>query len=196
MINYTPPTNHTSLFYRNHEEYLDVIIPFLKAGLENNEFCFWILPHTLKLKNAKIHLRRSIEDLDDYFAKGQLMIGDYKEFYLKDEFFSWRQSIENITDMVKNALEKGFKRIRITGDGSWAVDSGHWFNFLRYEKEVNKALESYKIKAICSYSIAKLDLRNLCEIGITHQLSLANLAGNWNRIETDQLAGIRRVLSY
>jgi hypothetical protein len=40
MINYTLSTQHTSLFYNCQEEYLEIALPCLAAGLENNEFGF------------------------------------------------------------------------------------------------------------------------------------------------------------
>lgn len=190
MINYTPPTQHTTLFYKSEEEYLDIIIPYLKAGLENNEFCVWVVPETLKVEDAQAYLRQSVEDLNDYFAKEQLVIGDYKNFYLKNEIFSAYQTIENFIDVVKKALKKGFKGVRATGDGSWALNTDYWFMLLMYEKDVSEAFEPYNIRAICSYSLAKLNLKDILEIGMEHQSSLVNLAGKWDRVTPDRLVKI------
>jgi len=182
MINYTPPTQHTSLFYSSEKEYLDIIIPYLKAGLENNEFCLWIPPETLSIEDARRYLRESVEDLDVYFKKEQILIGDYESFYLINGVFSASKVIENFVKLESKVLKSGFKGIRATGDASWAL-RGDWLNFMLYEREINRIIESHKIRAICSYSLLKLDLKDICNIGTSHQSSLVRQGDNWNRLD-------------
>jgi hypothetical protein len=185
MINYTPPTKHTSLFYNSEEEYLDIVIPYLRAGLENNEFCLWIVPKTLKVDDARIHLGQSVEDLDAYLKKGQLLIRDYKSFYLKDGVFSAHKTIETIAGLEKKALARGFKGVRGAGDCSWALGE-HWFSFLMYEKELDKAIDAYKLRALCSYSLARIELKDIYDLGINHQSSLVRQMGNWKRLDSSK----------
>ena len=83
MINYTPPTQHTSLFYKSEEEYLDIVIPYLKAGLENNESCLWIVPKTMKIQAAQEHLRKSTEDLNIYLRKKSVVNRGLSKFLFK-----------------------------------------------------------------------------------------------------------------
>jgi len=182
MINYTPPTRHTTLFYNSEEEYLEIVIPYLKAGLENNEFCLWVIPETMGVEDARMHLGGSVEGLAAYFEKEQLLIEDYQSFYLKDGLFSAHKTIEAIAELEKEALAKGFQGIRGAGDCSWALGK-HWFNFLMYEKELNKVIGAYKLRALCSYSLAKLALRDIYNLGVNHQSSLVRQAGNWNRLD-------------
>jgi len=185
MINYTPPTQHTSLFYNSEEEYLDIIIPYLKAGLENNEFCLWNLLETLKVEDAQEHLRKSVEDLDAYLEKEQLSIRDYENFYLKDGIFSAHKVLESFIELEKKVLGNGFKGIRVTGDGSWALGD-NWFSLVMYEKEINRIIELHKIRALCSYSLMKLDLKDIYDIGLSHQSSLVKQMGSWNRLDSSK----------
>lgn len=183
MINYTPPTQHTSLFYHNTEEYLEIIVPYIKAGLENNEFCFWNLPHTLSIETARMRLAQSVEELDDYFKKEQIEILDYKTFYLQDGIFSVAKTIEKYAALEEQALVKGFKGVRAVGDGSWAAGNDNWLNIMMYEKEINQIICLHKMRAICSYHIDNLDLKDICSIGCNHQSSLVKQMGNWNRLQ-------------
>jgi hypothetical protein len=185
MINYTPSTDHTGLFYSSKEEYLNVVVPYLKAGLENNEFCLWIVPEILKVKDAEMYLRSSVEDLNSYINKEQIVIKDHKSFYLKDGLFIVYKTIESLAELEEKILQKGFKGIRITGDGSWAL-GGCWASFLKYEQYVNSTIDTYKVKALCSYSITKLNLKNIHEVGINHRSSLVKRMGNWDRIDSAQ----------
>ncbi|WP_410509162.1 MEDS domain-containing protein [Methanosarcina hadiensis] len=43
---------HFCQFYQTQEELMDIIFPYLKAGLENNEICIWALPRVFETKNA------------------------------------------------------------------------------------------------------------------------------------------------
>jgi hypothetical protein len=187
MINYTPPTQHTSLFYRSAEEYLEIIIPYIKAGLDNNEFCFWNIPYTLTVNAAREHLAQSVENLDSYFRKEQIEILDYKTFYLQDGVFSAARTVEKYAALEDKVLARGFKGVRAIGDGSWAVkDDNNWFSILMYEKEINQIIHLHKIRAICSYCIENLELKDICSIGSSHQSSLVKQMGNWNRLDSDK----------
>ena len=110
-----------------------------------------------------------------------MLIGDYQNFYLKGGTFSAHNTIEGIIALEKEALAKGFKGLRGTGDGSWALDKD-WLMFLVYEKELNRILESHKIRALCSYSIAGLKLEEIYNIGVNHQSSLVKQIETWNRL--------------
>ncbi|MFA6357297.1 MAG: MEDS domain-containing protein [Candidatus Omnitrophota bacterium] len=185
MINYTPPTKHTSLFYNSQEEYLDIVVPYLKAGLENNELCTWVVPETLKIEDAQEYLNKVSENLNSYLEKEQLLIKGHQDFYLKDGVFSAYRTIDAVVELEKKALKKGFKGMRGTGDCSWALDAC-WFSFLMYEKELNKVIEEYKIRALCSYSIPALDLKKIRDIGTSHQSSLVRQTDNWNRLDSQE----------
>ncbi len=187
MINYTPPTQHTSLFYRSEEEYLEIVIPYLKAGLENNEFCFWGIPETLTVKAAREHLAQSVDGPDDFINKGQLLIINHRDFYLKNGVFSVVKTIESFAAFEARVLEKGFKGIRVTGDGTWALKD-NWLQFMMYEKEINQTIHLHKIRALCSYSIGDLELKDICSIGCSHQSSLVKQMGNWNRLNPGRFA--------
>ena len=33
---------HVCLFYETKEDLIEVLVPYFKAGLQNNEFCVWV----------------------------------------------------------------------------------------------------------------------------------------------------------
>jgi len=185
MINYTPPTQHTSLFYNSEEEYLDVIVPYLKAGLENNEFCLWNLPEGLEAKDAREHLAKSVENLDIYFEQKQLLINSHADFYLKGGIFSAHKVMESFVELEQKVLGSGFKGIRVTGDGTWALGS-NWLSLLMYEREINRIIVLHKIRALCTYSITKLGLKDIYDIGTSHQSSLVKQMGSWSRLDSSK----------
>lgn len=39
-----PWGTHICAFYQEDQDYIDIVIPYLQAGLTNNELCIWVLP--------------------------------------------------------------------------------------------------------------------------------------------------------
>lgn len=51
---------HFCLFHQMPEDLMDILIPYFKAGLENNELCIWVNPEFRKAKEAIKNLREVI----------------------------------------------------------------------------------------------------------------------------------------
>ena len=42
LLGEMPWGTHLCLFYETKEDLTDILVPYFKAGLQNNEFCMWI----------------------------------------------------------------------------------------------------------------------------------------------------------
>ncbi|HBG61975.1 MAG: hypothetical protein A2Y03_07025 [Omnitrophica WOR_2 bacterium GWF2_38_59] len=172
---------HTALFYESEEEYLDIVIPFLKSGLENNEFVLWALPEFMKAEDANGYLLKSFENPVYSINNEQILIQDYKTTYIKEGTFFSRGMIDSWEELENKVLEKGFNGICAVGDGSWALEA-YWMNFLMYESEINSIIEDHKMRAICTYYKKNMELRIICDIGKNHQETFVKQNGDWNRL--------------
>ena len=83
IIGEAPWGMHFCQFYKTKEDLIDILVPYFKAGLEDNEFCMWITCQPLKVKEAQTALEREVKNLDDYIKKGQIEILDYSQWYTK-----------------------------------------------------------------------------------------------------------------
>lgn len=185
--NYTPPKKHTALFYNSKDELLEVLVPYFKTGLENNEFCIWITADLLKPEEAKSELGKAVKNLDAYIEKKQIEIGSPKDYYFKTEVFTASGMLEYWVNKEKEVLEQGFNGIRLSGNGDWGLGE-YWPSLSFYEKEVNKIINEHKITAICTYCINKLELQQLFDVGTSHQSSLCKRMGQWDNIEPSRFA--------
>jgi len=79
VIGNVPWGTHFCQFYETKEDLIDILAPYFKAGLENNEFCMWITSGPLHVEDAKRALKEKVKDLDDYIEKGQIEILDYRQ---------------------------------------------------------------------------------------------------------------------
>jgi MEDS: MEthanogen/methylotroph, DcmR Sensory domain len=66
IIEDVPWGTHFCQFYQTKEDLMETLIPYFKAGLENNELCFWVTSQALEVEEAIEALRRVIPDFDVY----------------------------------------------------------------------------------------------------------------------------------
>ncbi|MFC1666586.1 MEDS domain-containing protein [Candidatus Omnitrophota bacterium] len=190
ITKYSPPNRHTCLFYSSKDELLDILAPYFKAGLENNEFCLWVVPDDWKTKEAKMALSKTVKDLEVYIEKGQMVIGDYKEYYLRSGAFGAFKMLEYWAKREKEVLGQGFNEIRISADGGWALGE-YWITLNLYEKEVNRIIDEHRMIAICTYFINKLELQQISDIGMSHQSALVKRMGQWNSLEPSDFSTMK-----
>ena len=79
---------HFCQFYENKKDLVDVLVPYFKAGLENNEFCMWVTSEPLSEEEAKEAMRKAVPNFDRYLKRGQIQIFSYTEWYLKGGAFN------------------------------------------------------------------------------------------------------------
>src|SRR5665648_1190405 len=86
-----PAGSHFNIFYESMDELVDVLVSFIKAGLENNDFCAWRLFDPLInvdwarriLKNAGIDADAYILSLIHISEPTRLGMISYAVFCLK-----------------------------------------------------------------------------------------------------------------
>ena len=59
-----PWGTHLCQFYKTKQDLIDVLVPYFKAGLDNNEFCTWVTSEPLIAEEAERSLRKGLRNLD------------------------------------------------------------------------------------------------------------------------------------
>ena len=77
--------SHVAHFFGSGDELRDVLVPYFKAGLENNERCLWVTGKALNAEQARSALRAAVPDLDARERKKQIEIANGDEWYAADE---------------------------------------------------------------------------------------------------------------
>ncbi|MDD5669384.1 MAG: MEDS domain-containing protein, partial [Candidatus Omnitrophica bacterium] len=75
---------HLCLLYRTKQEFLEISVPFLKAGLENNELCIWLTGRDLPARDVKRLLKNLIPQFDSFLQTGNLEIHDGRTWCSQD----------------------------------------------------------------------------------------------------------------
>jgi two-component system cell cycle sensor histidine kinase/response regulator CckA len=173
---------HFCQFYQTPEDLIDILVPYFKAGLENNEFCMWITAEPLNAKKAKARLKKVVRNLDDYIEKGQIEILDYSQWYTKSGKFDADEVLDNWVEKEKQALEIGFDGLRLTENTFWLEDKD-WRDFTEYEERINDVIGNYKMIAVCSYSLDKCRATEIMDVVANHQFALVKRGNRWELIE-------------
>ncbi len=175
--------DHVCQLYETKEDLINVLVPYFKVGLENNELCLWITSDPLEVEEAKTSLANAVVDMDSYINKSQIEIVDAVEWYKKSREFDSDRALQALLEKEKLALEKGFRGLRISGNISWLTRSD-WEDFTQYEAMVGVTIRKRNIVAICSYLLAKCTIADIVNIVSNHGCTLIKQQGNWEGIES------------
>src|SRR5579875_2633903 len=146
-----PWGSHFCQFYTTAEELADALVPFFKAGLENNEQCVWVAADPLPVEAARAALSAAVPDLDDRLRRGQIEILHFDEFYLSGGKLDIDIVLGDWIARKERALALGYSGLRLSGNTCWIATREQWRSFADYEAKVNACFHEHRIVAICSY---------------------------------------------
>jgi PAS domain S-box-containing protein len=185
IIGDVPWGTHFCQFYQTKEDLLDILVPYFKAGLENNEFCMWVTSEPLGEEEAKKAMRKAVPDFDQHLKRGQIEIVPHTEWYLKDGAFNLQRVLDAWVDKLTFTLTKGYDGMRVTGNTAW-LEKRDWRNFADYEEETDNAIGNYRMMAICSYSLDKCGASEVIDVVKNHKFALIKRQGEWALIESSE----------
>ena len=78
-----PWGTHFGHTYETRDDLLDTLVPYFKAGLEDNEFCVWVVSEPLTEGEAWKAPGGAVPDLDPHVARRSLEIFRARDWYLR-----------------------------------------------------------------------------------------------------------------
>lgn len=105
-----PWGTHFCLFYETTADLLEITVSYCKAGLENHEFCLWVVAEPLAVEDATRALYRNVPDLDRYFADHSIEIVPAREWYLQGGVFELNRVIRGWNEKARACIGQGFCR--------------------------------------------------------------------------------------
>ena len=177
-----PWGTHFCQFYQTKEDLTDILGPYFKAGLENNEFCLWIISQPLEVGEAKEALRKYVPDLDTYLENGQIEIRPYASWYTKNGFIDLQRVLKGWIEINSKTLASGYDGLRLSLNTFWLEETDCDY-FVDHEEEVNSIIDRHNMIALCTYSLDKCSAIEIINTVSSHQFVLAKKEGKWERIE-------------
>ena len=210
-----PWGTHFCHFYETKQDLLEIVVPYLKAGLDANEFCLWITSTSLGPAEATGALQKSIPDLERHVANrsmgilaaseakdadwqaalpdlqrhivdGNIEIVAHDQWYLGGGNFDSVGVINRWKEKLDHALAKGYAGMRVHGNEAWLTETD-WKNFLAYEERLNETLANQRIIVLCTYPLGARRAGEIFDVAHTHQVAIAKRNGNWEMLETPEI---------
>jgi PAS domain S-box-containing protein len=182
IIGDVPWGTHFCQFYKSGEDLTELLVPYFKAGLDNNELCVWVISQALEIEDAKKAMKCAVPDIDVYLENGQMEIVPYAHGYLKEGIFDPDWIINNWIQKIDSALARGYDGLRIAGDNRWLEKEG-WNGFLDYENKADAILDKCHVIALCPYYLNMCSTAEIIEVVSNHQFALIKRNGKWELIE-------------
>jgi hypothetical protein len=178
-----PWGSHFCLFYETRADLLETVVSYCKAGLENQEFCLWVVAEPLAVEDATRELKRSMPDLDQYLSEQSLEIVAAHDWYLQDGTFDLKRVIRGWNEKLARASARGYAGVRVTGDTAW-LEKKDWKDFCEYEESLNLAVANQRLAVLCTYPLAACGAAEILDVVRTHQFAVTKRRGGWDVIET------------
>jgi PAS domain S-box-containing protein len=183
-----PWGTHFCHFYETKQDLLDTLVPYFRAGLENNEFCVWVVSDSdlLSVEAAKAALAQTIPDLDRHLSDGNIEILNGLGWYLDENVFNLERVTSAWDAKLERALALGYAGMRVSGDTLWLAQK-NWKDFCAYEKQLNDSITDQPMTLLCTYPLAKCGAVEVFDVVQAHQFAIARRQGAWEVIETPGL---------
>jgi len=179
LVGELPWGTHFCQFYKTQEDMTDIVVPYFRAGLENNELCIWVTSDFLTTDDATRALQRDVPRFSDYVAKKQIELFPYTDWYLKGGSFDLKRTLDMWMAKHDEALARGFDGLRVSGTPYWIDNKKDWDDFAAYEAEINRVIGGTKLLVLCTYSLEKCGVVEILDVVKNHEFALAVNQGKW-----------------
>ncbi len=183
IIGDVPWGTHICQFYQTKEDLMEISVTYFKAGLENNEFCFWVTSQPVGVEDAKEALRKAIPDFDTYLEKGQIEIITYTDWFIKEGVFDSKRVSNSRFEKLNHALDSGYDGMRLSGNTTW-LEKENWNCFIEFKEQTDKAMDTFRMINLCTYLLDRHNAAEIIDIVVNHQFALIKSEGKWKCIES------------
>jgi excisionase family DNA binding protein len=173
---------HVCHLYHTKQDLIDVLVPYFKAGLENNELCIWVTSEPLKAPEATAVLGEMVEGLDNHIKEGRIEILDQSDWYTRAGKFNGNGVLLSWLKKEGLALSKGFNGLRVCAQ-TLDLQPWQWHKLISYESVVDSIIRRHKVMTICSYSLEHYGVPEIVEIISNHRFIILERDTKWELID-------------
>ena len=178
-----PWGTHVCLLYEAEADLLEVLVPYMRAGLEQGEFCLWITAGSAQREAVQTKLRDAVPDLARHGARGNLELVDQHDwYYAPDGTLDLDAAGKKSKRILKDRLSKGLTGMRMAGSGHWR-SRAEWEALMAYEQGINQSITRVPVVTVCCYPLGRCGPCEIAEVVSTHQHALVRRSGHWTMVE-------------
>jgi len=179
LVGDLPWGTHFCQFYRTRKDLRDTLVPYFKAGLENNEKCILVTSDFFTDVDSTKAFGKYIPGFSRYKEIGQIEIFPYTDWYLIGGSFDLQRTLKMWMGKHEEALSQGYAGLRVSGNPYWIDNKKDWDDFAGYEAEINNMIGGTKLLVLCTYSLKKCGVSEIIDVVKNHEFALAMNQGVW-----------------
>jgi hypothetical protein len=161
---------HICAFFHNQDEEYQVMLPFIKEGLERGERACHIVNPQLQ-QDHHYRLDKAGIDAVDLTQKKQLDVRIWDQAYLRNGNFDQNAMLTLIEEILSSAKNDGFSLTRLVAHMEWALSEKPGVqDLMEYESRLNYILPQYDDPVICVYDLGKFSAGTIIDILRTHPM--------------------------
>jgi len=162
-----PWGTHLCQFYQTKQDLIDIALPYLKAGLENNEFCLWVASDLLDPQEAFEAMVAAWPSCEEYVERGQIRFLSHTQWYFREGPFDPRKMVDTTVDIINRALKSEYDGMRISSNMSW-MEKSEWRTLSEFEENLNKLDGAHPLLTLCSYQLEKYGEAEVADVIRNH----------------------------
>jgi two-component sensor histidine kinase len=174
-----PWGSHVCQFFSTGGDLRDILVPYFKAGLENNERCLLVAMDPFGPEDARSALRAAVGDSDRRERAKQIEIHDVRRWYDNDSVIDGEKIVAGLLQGEQRALRDGFSGLRTNGNIGW-VQRGQWAGLQDYEAQVTRGLKGRRMISMCSYCLETCTSQDVLDVVARHSLTLSRTPDGWS----------------
>lgn len=185
-----PWGTHFCHFYKNKGDLLDVLVPYFKTGLEQNEFCIWGVFDPLDGQEARNALDSALPGASERIAAGDIEIVPQSQWHLGHGAADLQQLVRDWEEKLNRAVARGYAGMRVNVNAAWLAERDKR-SLDAYEDEFSALIANRRVIMLCAYPPAINRTAEILDAGYTHRFAIARQNGNWQVVETPELRQAR-----
>lgn len=166
-----PRSGHVCAFFRNVEEELAVLLPFVAEGLERGERALFIVG--AKRRDDYLgRLGRAGIDVTSAQRSGQIEVFDWETSYLLG-VVDKENMLRIVPELLERGRSQGYPLTRVVADMEWvlaALPGEH--DLVEFEARLEAALRPYDDPVVCVYDSSSFGGRVVLDVLRTHPAAI------------------------
>lgn len=185
IIPEVPWSTHLCQFYRTADDLLSVALPFIKAGLENDEYCLWVAWEPVGTAQVVEALANDLTDPTALFGSCQIEVASHCAPEFKRGLFWTGGFVDAVNKRIEKAMAMGYLGVRIAENFSWHHEVD-WSSLIEGERAVAEAMAQWPVIALCSYPVDTCTGFQMKDVGGAHHYVLISVGGQCEVIDGGQ----------
>lgn len=174
-----PWGSHVCQFFSGGTDLRDILVPYFKAGLENNERCLLVAMEPFSPDAARSALRAAVSDFDRRERQQQIEIHDVRAWYDNDTVIKGDEIVAGLIASEEQARADGYNGFRTHGNIGW-LGRNQWEDFQDYEAGVTRGLKGRRMISMCSYCLDNCGSQDVLDVMTRHSLAITKRREGWS----------------